>query len=671
MSGHTITLAPGTDSERVIGTGKIGSLRFAREHTALGGFRARVPFDLSLEDRLNDAVHIEDGDEFLFRGYLLDVENTRSYRRGPLRDQQFAVLRGKGVAYDLTRNETSRTPTNILVEDEIANVWGLTGFDATVTSHSANTTTDDEQVQEANTTAEFEAISSNIGDTDPLAAQNTNIELLQSLYFSEGESPDRSNGGRGATNSTESADLSGDDGQIMQSTGDWVEYDFTVDYTIPEEDFEVAVRDDDGTERGLGDECPGVEYTVTLDTGTSQVVDTNQATDIILNWSEVGNGTYGGDGWTSGDIPPGTHTLRIEVTDGKDSVDAYVVDCVAPYDGRFSYNFDNTVDSNDALDGPELFPDSHELILDRAPTTWSVNQATLSTSWDDTGGNQRIQLRLPPDGSWGPSDGTEDNTDTITDHGFGSDAGSAVQGRARFSRYGTQSTTPKNGFNGQKLQSWTLTIDGDDIPVITDKEYEGTHLDILQSLHDEGRMHFDVEHTADSKDAFSYPIGEQTEADPGWTIRGQTKRKTLETGYANEVTGRGARDDDGNRLTQTADDSGEQATFGTHHAEVELPDADTQTEVDRLTRQVLRRRVQKSDATGRIDIVAIGGISPGRAYPIEWADGTTDTIPVELVTYEIRAGELVGTVVFDSDPRELGQRLSATDKEVRTTQLAF
>lgn len=649
---HKITINPGGANETVYNAGKINQLDFVKTHTALGDYSVRLPHDFSLENRLGDEIHLEKTDgTFLFRGFVRDVSNVDEYRvSGGGQLTEYAEVAGKGIGFDLTRNETTRSPSNILVSDEIQNVWDLTGFSASVTAPSANTSTSGNQVQEANTNAEFNGITSNISDTDPLAVQNGNIEVLDSAFVQDDADATVNPG----FNSNEDGYNDGTY-TVLNSAGQAIEWEFTTNYEIPRTD--VAVR--------LFVEAQGTdEHTLTVSIDDENIV-TGFETNTSLEWDFVGRlSTQSGD---TGTLPTGTHTLRTEVDAA--NTDNLRMDVMAVYDENYSYTFDNSLSSTQGyLDGPQTKPDSVDLTLDQQATTWRITSASVNSTWTATSGNQRIQLRLPPDGSYAPSDGTEDNTSSLSNIGFGSDEGSAVQARLRFGRYGSRSgETPLTGFNGTDLTDWEITITGDDVPVITEDTYEGSWFSVQQSLHADGRMHWKIPHQANSKTVESFPIGSDSQAEPDWTIRDREKTKTLEAGYANNVTVRGSKKSDGTKLKVTVNDSSEESTFGVEHFEANRPDLDTLTKVERTGRQILQRKLQQKEIQGKVTVVAID-LDPGSSYPVTWLDGTSDEIIAEEIRYSVLAGELRGTVVGNIRSKELGSTLAGQRGDLFNTQ---
>lgn len=683
MSDHTITIDPGGANETVLNPADIEALDFVKTHTGVGDWQADVTWNPSLDDRLGDEIHIEDGSTFLFRGFLQSADSAESAGQASTR------IGGLGIAHDLERNGNEITYRNGLVHNAIEDYWDFeapVGFQPQMTDQTADETLSSfTSQQEADTDAEFTDITS-IADTEPVEVRNSNIELLQTCFFTEAESFSNESDSRGTIGS-EDDDFSRQSGRALQNLNALIEWEFTNEYTIPEDAFEVAIRMKDGTGQSLGG-LPGIEYRVILDGGRAEIVDSHPTqTNVVLGWKEVGDGFYSNtEGWTGGDIPPGTHTVQAKVTDaspdGGDDPTAFF-DVVAPYDNRFGYTFDNSIDANNDLAGPELFPLAYQVEFNRAATTWTITEGQITSSWNDTSNEQQLRMRLPPTGTYQPvtpptsSSGDGDNTETVSvdfttaSGNIGVLLGSAIQGRVQFSRFGSRTgTSPSSGFNGQILQSWDLQIKGDDRPVITESTYEGSDLEILQQLHNEGRMRFTIEHdTGASWFAYSYPDGGQVQSQPSWTKISTTKHTDIEDMY-NEVTVRGSRDDDGNRFTITVEDSTSISNFGREHWDEKNPELQSQTEVERVARQILKRKVKQSNVTAEREIVSLD-LDAGFAYPIDLPDGTTENVASEEVEYRISDGNIVGRVRFNIMAKRLESRLSRNETGLRSTKLAF
>lgn len=383
---------------------------------------------------------------------LIDVQDRRS--------QAASVLIGRGGVelLDTAQVEFDSERRHLAAQQVIQN---QTPYDDDVAAPSVPVISDDDR-QDPTSTSDFNSVS-DFDNDEPVEVKTDQVDQLQTLFFTEGEEQDRENGTTIATDSTYSGDAPSDglgSSRRVNASNEWLEYDFTTEHVIPESDFGVQVR------IGATGDAQEVEFKITLSDGTVQVIDSlSGGESLSTRWNEITGQAFTTTEWTSGDVPAGTHTLRIEATGSSGSeVD---IDCVAFYDkgdrfGGFGYNFDNSVedgtDGGRYLQGPELFPDRFGVEFSPSLTPFSVIAGDASVSMNDTTENQRLQIRNDITGSYEPSDGTEDNT-TSVDVSFSS-AGDRIQIRVGCSRFGSRdNTTPLSGFNGQVITSYDLDAD--------------------------------------------------------------------------------------------------------------------------------------------------------------------------------------------------------------------
>lgn len=348
------------------------------------------------------------------------------------------------------------------------------------TSYTANiddpatTTQNDTLMQEAATESELSNnVNGGIAATDPFETQNGKLVSLQTCFTAEGEDATTTN----ATGWPDAPGTYSDENAIwLQDTGDYAEWEFTVDYTIPASAVGVKVRDGDG-----GSAPNAFEWTLN---GDQMDYLTTSASGLVFGWHDVGSGNYNGDGYTGTDLTPGTYTLRVEVTDGETSSDQYLVDVVAPYDTRFNYFFDDDNGGNGGyLDGPELYPDGVDIVFEDATTAQNVVGGKVDTVMNDTSGSQALALS----NDQGTSYSSASNVSTYSTS-FSSGGGS-IRTRVTLSRFGSRSTaTPQTGFNAQSLDSYKLYADLEDSPVIVNKRYDGQLIDVLSEIGDYGNF---------------------------------------------------------------------------------------------------------------------------------------------------------------------------------------
>jgi len=654
VTTYQLRINPGDSDEVTLTPSELVSLNFNKTHTGFSDFEGVVPFDHSLSEEVFGEVFLErdpDGDsELLFRGTLLGVESDE--------DGITTRLTGKGVGYRLTNTETTLTFTNILAHNAIEDFWiNSTNFSPTVTKPNVTASVTEQTAQEANTTSEFESIVS-IDETTPLKVENDELTTTQTCFTTEGEDFDNAN------NSSTNLDGDYSDGSAeqVQDNGAFIEWNFTTEHRIPADEFAVFVRYFSfGTT-----EC---EWSIDGDFLISVLDGTNGS---LFHEDLSNRPTWDGP---ESDLEPGSHTLRVECVEPGTGNPFRGWDVVAPADsgdrfGGINYTLDNSNNGRGGyLDGPELFPDDITQTLALASTSWNITEGTLTTSWDDTSGNQRIQLRLT-DQTFFPNDGTENNTQSVTTD-FGTEVGPAIQGRATFDRYGSRTTaTPKTGFKAQSLTSWEITFDGNNIPVIGSQTFEGSKFQIAQDLHNFARMRFSFGHERNSLPVESFRAGEVTGTLPSdLAIVNKTRRQNVESAY-NHVTVRGQRVD-GTRLTHTARDQTSINEFGQQHLDRLDPTLETEEAVKVASRQTLNEKLKEFSGKGDLETQP-RDVQPGLSYPNQF-DSSGDDLPLEETQYSVEGRNIMGTLVFDFrvPSLQIAEDFGNLRRDSRNSQLGF
>jgi hypothetical protein len=576
----------------------------------------------------------------LFRGRVDKIEWNK--------DRAQTTLSGRGVSYKLDTSEIALTVTNQLAHNAVADFWSNTAFSATVTTPSIDNTTTNTVAQEADTTAEFADLIETF-ETEPLEVTSDSITTLQSCFTVEAENQSTS----GTPNNSDGS-FSNGEAITMLDAGDSVTQTFTPDYEIPIDEFNTFIRIETTTSANPIDVSLNGEFL-----GQFNFADGS------LGWLDLANIGIDFTEFSEDSLSAATsYSLKFEVASGGN--DATLFDVLAPLDSRYNYTFDNdNGGSGGYLDGPELYPDSITKVFDRATTSWNITDSTLTTTWDSTDNNQKIQLRLN-DQTWFPNDGSENNTSSITT-AFGSEVGSTIQGRATFSRYGSRTNaTPQTGFNGQTLSDWEITFDGNDIPVITSETFEGTEFQVSQDLHNRAEMRFTLLHSANSLDVESYKAGDVIKSLPTFAELNRTIREDVEN-YANDITIRGQRVN-GERLSHNVSDSTAISNFGTQHFDRIDPSLETEEAVKIEARNTLKEKLREAKTKGDLEIVPVD-VAPGFSYANPFDSGD---IPIEEVRYSTGANNLSGMLAFDF---RVGDRIAADigglNRDARDTQRGF
>jgi len=140
-----------------------------------------------------------------------------------------------------------------------------------------------------------------------------------------------------------------------------------------------------------------------------------------------------------------------------ETYDYFCVDVNALYDDDFTYNFDNTLDSNDRLSGPEEYPSLVVQELDTANTRRTLTTSRFESVWNDTSNSQFVELAN--DGSTY----TRINNSSSGSVNFNAD-NRGVDVRLGLSRFsdGTD-RTPTEGNVGQSISFWELFANPDSV----------------------------------------------------------------------------------------------------------------------------------------------------------------------------------------------------------------
>jgi len=348
----------------------------------------------------------------------LSVSNDDSVSRGVLTNDGQTAIR------DILADNNPTLPTDYgYGSDDTAVAETDTALGTEVTTVPL----DEIAVQSADTNSDWSGITS-FGATDPLTVQNGQLELAQTGFFAEVE--DFANSGTTQSNSN----ASGGQEQFYAVGSD--SFTFDLDYTIPEGEVVWSFR------YRVPSGVTSAEITFTIDgqevaTVPSGIFDG----DTSLSW-------FPSFGWSNGDLTPGSHTAGFDLgTTGED----IIIDAIAVVDDRTSRTFDNSVDSNQALSGPELYPTSRVAALDSVSLRQAADEVTFTSTWNDTSGGQYIEVSNDGGNNYERFNNTTSGTAT-----FASNT-KQLQANLNLARYSTGSTTtPTNGDAGQTVDLWDL-----------------------------------------------------------------------------------------------------------------------------------------------------------------------------------------------------------------------
>lgn len=304
-------------------------------------------------------------------------------------------------------------------------------------------------VDSADTNTDWESqFQSAIAADQPLKIESGELTTTRTLRAIEGENTSDSNG----LTFLDVSRFSNNRAVEFLEDGDYGEWTFSFDHDIPAGNAAFAIRYEAGSSSAA--DTPTIRWTL-------------DGTELDNNHSPGGTSVQWGTtafGYT-GSISAGQHTLRAEVTVSDTS--EFRVDIVAPYDSRYSYNFDNTTDSNQDLDGPEQYPDLVEKRFETVTTRRPVTEARIDSTWDNVSNSQFMELSNDGGSTWHRSSNSQTASAT-----FASES-TEVDVNIGLSRYSDGSTgTPLDGNVGQSISLYNLfanvkSINPSDIGVAT------------------------------------------------------------------------------------------------------------------------------------------------------------------------------------------------------------
>jgi hypothetical protein len=611
------------------------SPRVRHEQLAVSEWNVRVPYRESLESHRHAEAFLTFQNEVIMRGPVTTVSSADGESATTVRGKDFVDElrrswgdRPNGLVYEVTQQEGWKA-----IQDLYAKSF-FDSYTTNVVQPSPATVDTNKSIQSADTTSEFSSVWSPAA-TDPFTATNDGLELTQTGFFKEAENASGTTAGE-----VSDGDYSNGAGESLSDLNDNLSFSFTLDHTIPAADVGFAVRLDTLD----GDHPP---FDLTVDGEVVQGV-TAGAIGSGLDW--FGDGSRG----ISSDLSPGSHTAELDCTGtGGGPMD---VDCLNVFDGRYSYNFDNSVNANGYLAGPEPFPDAAELAATEARSEWNITEATVTITANDTTGNQRLQVNLS--GAYKPTDGTENNTESITVTNAG--ASSTATTRLRLSRFGSQSgSSPTQGVNPQRITSYDLQVDTNDLAVIEDETYKGSFFNVWQDLHRDSNMTAVAEYTDTSRELTSLEPGDQTNSQ-SWTRLDYTREYDIGR-YGNRIQAIGG-ESGGSRATASVTDDGEVSRVG-EIIEGE-PVVRTSVTDENVLLAAARNRlaglIEQDRLAGEIVVVPTS-VPPGYAYTVEPFDNTdVALLSVQITgnraTLQFREAETIATAI--ADVRETAQNNS-------------
>lgn len=630
---YRVEIGPPGNVKKELKSDTLTDVNVAREATALSDADITAVYDPDLRNYALEPfrIYATDSGTVVFRGYLQKLDWDQ--RRGTTK------IITEGIGDDLKGDPIEVSASKKAVWEIIRDVWkNHTSFDYMVHQPNPTKRKDDAIIADLSATSDFD---SNISPaaTDPIITTSDRIELAQTCFFTQAEDATYTGTKQQSTGDV-SSDNYNDKGEAIilgADTSHEVQVSFTTDHDIPAADIQLAVRL--GNTSGISD-GHGLDFKI----------DGNDIGGVANGFSISGNWTWLTGTGLSNDLAAGSHTATVTVSGT--STDDVWIDVVAPRDARYSYNDDNSVNSNYALDGPELYPDGEDVVIGQFSSDLNVVQVKVSSSWKDseTSGAQQISTSVDGGSTWD----TASNTTSITSD-YPNNKGTTIDTRATLDRYGSRSTgvSPTTGFKSQGVDTWTVKYDGTDLAVVDDQTFRGDPFSVLKKLHDNYGFTFSIDHANTDnngnlkKYVESFKDGSQSKS-ANWTVLNRRPSVDFRE-YANKVTIYGALQSDGTRPKATVQDDSEVSTYGTVGFVDKAPSADNLDDTRSIARSVLNTKVAKRKRKGKLQIAPIN-ILPGYDYSVDWfGDGTTTDVPVKRVEWGEQLDRASGTLQFSED----------------------
>jgi len=373
-------------------------------------------------------------------------------------EEQFSLNGRGGVSLDTrVQLEVEQRGAHLVAQDLIQN---KTSYTANIDEPDA-AAQDNVVFQSPDTQSEWTSVVS-IPDTTPATINTGTLQLEYSSFFAEAE--DITNTGIEVSDSEASA------GKAQKlSIGD-ATLSANTQYTIPASNAQVAMR------YRIPSNTTSPSFDLVIDGEAVVSASENALSDTSYSWFTTNAGL-------SSDLPAGEHPAGIEVGSSGEDI---IVDAIVLFDDRYSYTFDNSVDSNGYLSGPEPYPGRAEVQTADAATAFQFTGARLDASYDDTSNQQRVGISNDQGATWIYADNAE-----VVEADYASGA-PEIRGKLGLSRYGTRSTaSPTSGINGQTVDLYELAGDISETPLLINQDYDDKLINVLQDIADSGDFIFE------------------------------------------------------------------------------------------------------------------------------------------------------------------------------------
>ena len=436
----------------------------AKRNPAINGL-PRVELPVRADERWQNGRFDDIPANVWHDGEIQPVERIERRRNKEGKSSSQTVLEARGGIELENRVVTSvdAQEIHLLVEDLLSQHTSYT-----VTVDNPDSDQRDTTLQSASTSSELEQALKPLDSTDPFRfPSDDTFAPYQTAYV--GTQPSGLNG----TSIIQRDDYISGEGFALTRNSDEIEFTFDLPYENPDPViwFRYKERDDGLDHHPFILEIDGTEV---VSGGAGSLLDGPSITTFSV----------------SGSLAEGSHTVKIRddssATAGDTELD---VDMIAVVDGRYNYTQDETLhEPGGHIDGPELYPDQARKEMEVLDTPLSITDLTLDVQTPD---GALPELALGENGTTTYNTASETTTHSISY----TDTSTTARGRIAVGRDEDvirDTATPRTGYEPRVLDALEMTATLDDTPVVSDRSFDDTLLNILKDLADIANAVFEV-----------------------------------------------------------------------------------------------------------------------------------------------------------------------------------
>jgi len=342
-----------------------------------------------------------------------------------------------------------------------------------------------------------------------------------------------------------------------------------------------------------------------------------------------------------------------QTSSDENAIDLFVVGDKRFYDLSTTPLFDNTVNQdNGYLDEPATKPNAVDVEFDDAITAFTFTNASLTSFFDDTSNQQAVSLSTDR----GESYTTNNNTDAIS---LSNIETATVRFRATLSNHaanGARNQTPRLGYSGQTLQSYSLATDTRLESLLIDESFDNNLEDVLNDIAGtEYIWSYNLDSNGDPQISWTQP-GARTASDSQEIEATTTARKSTKT--YDSVTVKGS------SQNERAEEFDGSTSFVALNQNNIVPGSESVYNPSDDTQFQRAIDYEMDYQAGEIRILSAGDMDTSTTYNIDYsheAEGSyPDTSGRQLV-------ETIAGVVTDQQAEQLAYIIHSVDPELSET----